>query len=266
MCNVTTGIFEIPASRGKKLDVTAILILCAIFLFGGFVKGLLGIGLPALLVGLLTFFYEPRYAVSLILITIMATNLRQAMQGGRVLDVFRRYWVFTSIAVVFIFCVAIVGGAVPVPALLIVVGVGMTLFALTSLFVDMPLLPPRYDKVAQAVAGLGSGILGGLTAIWGPPLVVYLMSLHMERRTFVQALGVMFATQSVPLTLGFVVSGELTAETAVLSVGLLIPAFSGMYFGEKLRDRIDTKLFFRLFLTAFLLLGLNLIRRGLFGS
>lgn len=248
------------------MGASEILILCAIFLVGGFVKGLLGIGLPALLVGLLTFFYEPRYAVSLILITIMATNLRQATQGGRVLDIIRRYWVFNLIAIVFIFCVAIVGASVPVPALLIFVGVGMTLFALTSLFVDMPLLPPRYDKAAQVVAGLGSGILGGLTAIWGPPLVVYLMSLHMERRAFVQALGVMFTSQSVPLTLGFIVSGELTAETAILSAGLLVPAFSGMYFGEKMRDRIDTKLFFRLFLTAFLLLGLNLIRRGLFGG
>lgn len=248
------------------MDASEILILCAIFLFGGFVKGLLGIGLPALLVGLLTFIYEPRYAVSLILIAIMTTNVRQALQGGRFIDIVKRYWVFCSIAVVLIFCVAVIGSAVPVPALLIFVGVGMTLFALSSLFVEMPLLPARYDKLAQAVAGIASGILGGLTAIWGPPLVVYLMSLHIDKRAFVQALGVMFATQSFPLTLGFIVSGELAPETAVISVALLVPTFVGMFFGERLRDTLDTKLFFRLFLIVFLLLGLNLIRRGVFGA
>jgi uncharacterized membrane protein YfcA len=246
------------------LELWEIALLCAIFLFGGFVKGLLGIGLPALLIGLLTFFYEPRFAVSLILIAIMTTNLRQAVRGGRVRDILKRYWLFCSIAMIFIFLVALAGSAVPVPVLLVFVGVGMTLFALTSLFVEMPLLPARYDKAAQAVAGLGAGILGGLTAIWGPPLVIYLMSLHLERRAFVQALGVMFAAQSVPLTLGFVVSGELTGQTAVVGTALLVPTFLGMFLGENLRDRIDTKLFFRLFLTAFLLLGLNLIRRGLF--
>jgi uncharacterized membrane protein YfcA len=248
------------------LGASEILILCAIFLFGGFVKGLLGIGLPALLIGLLTFVYEPRFAVSLILIAIMTMNVRQAMQGGRVSDILKRYWVFCSIAMVFIFSVAIVGAAVPVPALLIFVGVGMTLFALSSLFVAMPLLPPRFDKLAQAAAGVASGILGGLTAIWGPPLAIYLMSLHLEKRTFVQVLGVMFAAQSIPLTLGFIVSGELALSTALLGTALLVPAFSGMYFGERMRDRIDTVLFFRLFLTLFLLLGLNLIRRGLFAG
>lgn len=248
------------------MDATEILILCVIFLFGGLVKGLLGIGLPALLVGLLTFFYEPRYAVSLILIAIMTSNMRQAMRGGPVLDILKRYRVFCSIAVVFIFAVAVIGSAVPVPALLTFVGIGMTLFALTSLFVEMPLLPHRYDRAAQALAGLGSGILGGLTAIWGPPLAVYLMSLHLEKRTFVQVLGVMFAAQSVPLTLGFIVTGELTATTLLIGTGMLVPTFTGMYFGEKLHDKIDTKLFFRLFLIGFLLLGLNLIRRGLFGG
>lgn len=248
------------------METSEILILCAIFLFGGFMKGLLGIGLPALLIGLLTFFYEPRYAASLIPFAILTTNLRQAVLGGRVFSIVRRFGLFCAISSVFIFCFAIVGAGVPIPAMLIVVGIGMSLFALTSLFVDMPLLPPRYDKAAQVVAGLSSGILGGLAAIWGPPLLIYLMSLHLERRDLVQALGVTFAIQSVPLALGFVVSGELTLETAILSVALLVPIFIGMYFGEKLRDRIDTKLFFRLFLMAFLLLGLNLMRRGVFAG
>jgi len=192
--------------------------------------------------------------------------MRQAMQGGRIWDIVRRYWLFCTIAVIFIFGVAVLGAAVPVPALLIFVGVGITLFALTHLFVAMPLLPARYDKPAQAIAGVGSGILGGLTGIWGPPLVAYLMSLHMEKKPFVQALGVMFAIQSIPLMLGFLVTGELAMKTALLGLGLLVPTFAGMVFGERMRDRIDTQLFFRLFLSLFLLLGLNLIRRGLFGG
>ena len=92
------------------------------------------------------------------------------------------------------------------------------------------------------------------------------MSLDLEKRYFVQTLGVLFAMQSVPLTLGFAVSGELSLQTAILSAMLMIPAFFGMYFGEILREKVDTRMFFRLFLTVFLLLGLNLIRRGVFGG
>lgn len=246
------------------MELTEILLLTAIFSFGGFVKGMLGLGLPALLIGLLTFFYEPRAAVSMILITITTTNVRQALVGGSVLEILRRFWVFCSIAVVFIFIVAVAGRAVPAPVLSVFVGLSMVLFALTNLFLNIPKLPLRYDKAAQVLAAVGSGILGGLTAIWGPPLLAYLMSLRLDKNTFVQALGVIFVVQSLPLTLGFVVSGELDAATAILGTVLLLPTFAGMYFGEKLRHRIASAVFYRTVLIAFLLLGLNLIRRGLF--
>jgi uncharacterized membrane protein YfcA len=264
------------------LDISEIALLVAIFGFGGVVKGLLGIGLPALLVGLLTFFYEPRVAVTMILLTIMTTNIRQALTmilltimttnirqalvGGSVLAIVRRFWLYCGIAMSVIFFVAIAGQNVAVPVLSVFVGIAMSLFAVTSLFVRMPELPQKYDIPAQGAAGLGSGIMGGLTAIWGPPLAVYLMSLRLPRDYFIQVLGVLFAAQSIPLTLGFIVAGDLDRDLAPVALGALVPTFAGMFVGERLRQKINTQWFFRLFLMAFLLLGLNLIRRGVTGG
>ena len=243
-----------------------ILIVILVFTFGGFVKGLLGIGLPALLVGCLTFLYEPRLAVAMILFPILTTNIRQALRGGKAMEIVRRFRYLIGTGMLFIFLTALVGKQVPVAWLQICVGIAMALFAISGLLVELPRTPERLDKVVQVIAGLGSGILGGLTAIWGPPMAMYLMSLKLERRYFIQVLGVLFASQSIPLTFGFFLSGELDMTTAILSAAMLAPTFAGMYVGEKVRDRIDTVLFFRLFLGVFLLLGLNLIRRGLFGG
>lgn len=248
------------------MEWSEILLLVVIFSFGGFVKGLLGIGFPALLIGLLTFFYEPRQAVAMILLAIMLTNIRQAMVGGGVLAIIRQFWLYSALSMSVIFVVAIAGQNVAVPVLSVFVGIAMTLFAVTSLWVQMPKLPQKLDFPAQGLAGVGSGVLGGLTAIWGPPLAVYLMSLRLPRDYFIQVLGVLFAAQSIPLTLGFIAAGDLTLDIAPVTIGALLPAFAGMFLGEKLRNRIDTQLFFRLFLLAFLLLGLNLIRRGLTGG
>lgn len=240
--------------------------LIAIFLFGGFVKGALGIGLPTLLLGFLTFLYEPRIAVALILFSIMAANMRQAMVGGSMWEIVKTHKYFCVFASIGIFIVAIVGSKVPLPILLISVGVSMTIFALSSLFSFIPVLSMKYDTVAQIAAGIIGGILGGLTAIWGPPLAVYLMALRMQRDRFIQTLGVMFSIQSLFLTAGFIVSGELTVPLAIKGATLLIPTFIGMYLGEKTRKRMNTAQFTRVFLCVFLLLGLNLIRRGIMGG
>ena len=241
-------------------------ILFAIFLFGGFVKGTLGIGLPTLLLGFLTFIYEPRVAVALILFAIMAANMRQAMVGGSMCEIVKKHKYFCAFASVGIFVVAIVGGQVPLPILLVSVGISMTIFALSSLFSFIPELSAKYDKSAQITAGIIGGILGGLTAIWGPPLAIYLMALRMEKDQFIQTLGVMFSIQSVFLLAGFIVSGELTVPLATTGAALLAPTFIGMYLGEKLRKRMDTAQFTKAFLCVFLLLGLNLIRRGIWAG
>lgn len=243
-----------------------IYMLAVVFFVGGIVKGTLGIGLPALLVGLLTFFYEPRLSVAMILFVIMATNFRQALIGENVLMIIKRHKYFCLFACIGIFITSIVGANVPLQLLLICVGLSMSVFALTSLFANIPKLPDRHNKPAQIIAGIGSGIMGGLTAIWGPPLAIYLMSLKLKKNEFIQTLGVMFSVQSIFLVAGFLISGELTGQVAKTGLLAIIPAFVGMYFGEKIRTKLNTQQFMRGFLIIFLLLGLNLIRRGFFGS
>ncbi len=243
-----------------------IAILTAIFFFGGFVKGTIGIALPSILIGLMTFFYEPRVAVAMGLMVIMTTNFRQAWVGGEIWPIIKRHSYFCACACIGIFFVAIVGGRVPLSILQTVVGVAMSVFALTNLFGSFPKLNMKYDVPVQIIAGTISSILGGLTAIWGPPLAVYLITLRMDKDTMIKTLGVMFSAQSIFLTAGFIISGELTARLALIGALLMIPAFAGMYLGENARKRLNTEQFTKFFLIAFLILGVNLIRRGLMGA
>ncbi len=243
-----------------------IAILTVIFFIGGFVKGTIGIALPSILIGLMTFFYEPRVAVAMGLMVIMTTNFRQAWLGGEIWPVLKRHSYFCACACVGIFFVAIVGGRVPLPVLQTFVGLAMCVFALTNLFGTFPKLNMKYDVPAQIIAGAASSVLGGLTAIWGPPLAVYLISLRVDKDTMIKTLGVMFSAQSVFLTAGFAISGELTVRLAIIGSVLIFPAFVGMYFGELARKRLNTEQFTKVFLIVFLLLGLNLIRRGLMGA
>ena len=76
------------------LDGTALIVVCAIFALAGGVKGLLGFGLPAVSLGLLTALFDLVTAISLMLIPSFVTNLWQAIVGGNGAILWRRLWLF----------------------------------------------------------------------------------------------------------------------------------------------------------------------------
>lgn len=248
------------------MEVSEILLLSGIFVFAGFVKGALGIGLPAFSIGLLTFYYEPRVGMALILPALFMTNLRQAYLGGRIWDVVLKHKYFCVFACAGIFVTAVIGARVPVDILMITVGIAMVVFAVTSLMDAIPPLRASWNKPVQILAGISSGVLGGLTSIWGPPLAMYLTSLRPTKDEMIQTLGVMFSIQCVFLIAGFIVSGELTARLAIIGLIAMFPAFVGMFIGERVRATMDLRQFMRAFLICFIVLGLNLIRRGVMGG
>ncbi len=245
-------------------DLTEFAILFVLFALAGFVKGVVGIGIPPLLLGVLTFIYDPRYTVSLIVVPIVASNARQALRGGSAVSILKKHLWFLPIASLTIVASAYFAGDIPTPTLFIIIGCAMALFALTSLFDRVPPISSRWVRPVQVLSALTSGLLGGITGIWGPPMLVYLLSLRLPAVELIQTIGVFFFCLSLSMGIGLVFSGDLTIGIAVLSLFLTIPVFLGMRPGERFRESLGDARFQRWFLFAFLILGLNLIRRGLF--
>ncbi|MEO1562030.1 MAG: sulfite exporter TauE/SafE family protein [Pseudomonadota bacterium] len=247
------------------LDPT-LLVLCAGFMIiGGMVKGVTGIGLPAFLVGTLSMFIAPREVVGVILLPIMLTNIRQAFIGEPVLTVLWRYRYLAIVACAMIFVTASLAQYVPQSVLLILVGSSVALFGITSLIGTMPRLPDSFDVPGQGITGFLSGLLGGLTAIWGPPIVAYLMARGVEKEEFVQVTGLMFSVSSLWMAVGMFFAQELSWPQLGLSASMVPLAFGGIFIGEWIRARLDRETFFKVVLVAFFLIGLNLIRKGVVG-
>ena len=57
-------------------------IVCATFLFAGWVKGVVGLGLPTIALALLAATVGLKEAIALMLIPSMVTNLWQGLAGG----------------------------------------------------------------------------------------------------------------------------------------------------------------------------------------
>lgn len=110
-----------------------------------------------------------------------------------------------------------------------------------------------------------SGAIGGVSGVWGPTTILYLTALNTPKSEQMQVTGVVFGLGSVMLTLGHLRSGVLNADTAPLSLAMVVPVMAGMALGLAVHDRLDQKRFRQATLVLLIVAGLNLIRRGLIG-
>ena len=247
------------------LTPETVAITICVFLLAGTIKGIVGIGLPTTALSLMTLFLEPRTAIALVLVPMTISNLWQVHRSGHIRRTARRYLPFMLALVV---TIAIALGAtreVNAAVLLGCLGAAILIFVAVSLSKWAPQIPERHDRSAQLVAGGLAGMMGGLTAVWAPPMAVYLASRDAGKDEFVRATGLLIFFGSLPLAAGYVLQGFVTWSTFLTSIALLIPTFIGFAIGERLRGYLSETGFRKVLLGFFFVMGVNLLRRALLG-
>jgi uncharacterized membrane protein YfcA len=235
-----------------------------VFLIAGTIKGTVGIGLPTAALGMLVQFSTPHEAMALIVFPIMILNAWQVWREGEAAATFRAYWKFAAALMIALYLATYVTASVSSEALMLALGVVIVIFSVTALFLTPPPLPERWNDRAQVIAGLLAGVMGGLTAIWSPPMVIYLLARRVEKAEFVRATGLLILLGGLPLCVGLWRAGLVTGANAPVSIAMVVPAMAGFTLGEVLRRRLDTARFRIAVLVLFLLMGLNLVRRAMF--
>ncbi|MEM8651838.1 MAG: sulfite exporter TauE/SafE family protein [Pseudomonadota bacterium] len=243
--------------------LTEALLITSLFFIAGIMKGFFGIGIPPVILGVLTFFYDPRQVVILMLIPIVASNARQAFIGISPLVILQKHIWLLPVSTVVIFGTVYVSGNLPTNVLLTLTGVAMILFSVTSLIGRVPPVSEHWKVPMQIISGALSGLLGGVSGIWGPPLMIYLLASRLANAELIQTIGVFFFFLSGFMTLGIAASGEMTVGGTFLSFLLIMPVIFGMKLGERFRGLLNDAVFIQWFLVVFLLLGFNLLRRGI---
>ena len=216
-----------------------------------------------IVMGVLAQFMDPRAATALLLFPMLVSNTRQALVSGRIRQTWARYW---RIATPLFFCLLIFSqfaARAPSSLILGLVGVAVTLFVVSNLTLPPLVIATRWQNRAQFITGAVAGAMGGLTSLWGPPLIAYLTSLQLKNDEFVAAMGLLLLVGTIPLTIGYMAAGLFEAHNAVYSLSLILPTLLGMKLGEFTRTKIDSNQFRNGVMILFFVLGLNLIRRSL---
>ena len=243
-------------------DLAITFAVIATFLFAGIIKGFLGIGLPAAAMAFLTLVMDPTIAISLLTLPIIFTNIMQYTRCENPRPIARKYWIFALAIVVSIFITSFFILSYPKAFLTTSIGLAMIAFSLTQMFGTKFPIGDGYGW--HIGVGLFSGILGGLSSIWSPPVAMYLLARNVEKSEFIGATGFLFLAGSLPLALGLALAGVLTADTVLHSLTGLVVVLAGFRIGEALRQFVPQGMFRQVVLWAFLIMGTRLIAIGLF--
>ena len=249
------------------LPFWAFALACAVTFFSGFVKGAVGFAMPLIMISAFSSFMPPDLALAALILSVLSTNLHQSLRfGARPALVaavkYRRLIAMTCLGIVISAPFMVV---LPERLLFALLGVPVMGFAVMQLRGWKPEIAPRHRNRAEYGLGIIGGLYGGISGIWGPPVIVYLLALRTEKTEMVRVMGVVFLIGAVVLTLAHLGSGVLNATTLPFSAVLVIPAALGMWLGFRQQDKLDAERFRWWTLVVLMVIALNLIRRAIFG-
>ena len=233
------------------------------FMLAGFVKGVIGLGLPTVSIGLLGLLMTPAQAAAVLVVPSLVTNIWQAAVGGGLLALARRLWPLLAGI-----CIGTALGVVVLPhddngRATVWLGLALVVYAALGL-VKVEFFVPRHAETwLGLLMGAATGAITVATGIFVMPGTPYIQSMEFDRDRLVQALGLSFTVSTITLAAALAYTGQVQTSLAWPSIVALAAALAGMGLGQLTRGKIKAETFRLCFFVGLMLLGLHLALRGL---
>ncbi len=236
-------------------DVFSTTVIAATFLLAGTVKGVIGLGLPTVSLGLLAALFDLTIAMALLIVPSFVTNLWQAVSGDNGREILLRIWPFLLTATITVWLGAAILTRVDQRLLLGLLGGLLVAYSALNLAGIRLTISAQREIWAGPLLGTINGILTGMTGSFVVPGVMFLQAIGLSKEKLIQAMGMLFTVSTVALALALQSNHLMTSSLSLLSVVAVIPAVTGMVIGKRLRQMLSESSFRQLFFIAIGLLG-----------
>ena len=240
--------------------------IAAVFLLAGGIKGVLGVGLPTVGMGLLSIVMTPIQAAGILVIPALVTNIWQVASGPALLLLLRRFALMIAATVIGTFATVEFLTGSSQSAATGALGAVLAAYAIYGLVGRGFEIRPYSERWLSPLVGFATGILNGATGVFVIPGAPYLTSLRLDKEELVQILGINAFVCSLALAAALMVHGQLRIEVAGSWVVALVFSLVGMYVGQIVRQRTDEQVFRRTFFIGLLALGTYMCLRAVASS
>ena len=239
-------------------DPIVLIVIILAVMAGGLVKGTIGFGMPMVALPLIAFAVPVTTAMILLCAPIFLTNFlqikfKQGISSYRFLPMFLFLVVGLIIGARLILEINL-NTITQIIAILIIFAAVINCFG----FKINNNINKKYERIITSFIGFGSGILGGLSTVYGPPMLAYLVAVDLPKEKFVRTVSTMYFIGSFPLYGSLIYYGFATKQDLIMSLLLIIPALIAQQIGTKIRDKINQKQFRNCILVTLVILGIML--------
>jgi len=242
------------------MTLTQVLVTALAFIIAGTAKGAIGIGLPPIVIGIMSFAVPLESTIAMMVVPSMVTNVWQAIYGGNFLRLLVRFRTMAVTSVAALIFVAVVFGQLGSPKAVAWVGVILVVYAGLALTAWRPAVSRATERWANPLIGVASGAAAGITGVAAVPFLPYMQSLDMNRHELVQALGIMFLFITGMLAVSLALHGAYDLANSVAGVAAVAPTMVGVWLGQHARRRLSAETFRKIFIFGMLAIGLHLAR------
>ncbi len=201
-------------------------------------------------------------ALNILVLPLIASNVSQSYNPKLFIPILRRF----SLLLLMMFCFSAMSvalfGLIPERMIMLWLGLIVIVLPLIAFFRPELRISRNHERWAGPLVGAIAGIIGGLSTLSGPPLMIYLACLRLRKEEFVVAVSLMFLTASAGLTAGLLLFGLSRPTELAVSAVACIPVLLGMWAGNKARIRMSERVFAILVLVAYLLTGSTFIAKA----
>ena len=245
------------------MDFSTLIFAAFAGLTAGLVKGVVGFGMPMILMSSLAIFMPIHTALAALILPTLLTNLQQAREQGlnRATPLMSKHKIFIVAMVILIFISAVQMPHLPQQFLLGTLGILIVSFSFFQMS-GYKFSLSAGDCCTQFVFGSIAGVAGGLCGAFGPPTVAYLTAINTPKDEQMKLQALIYGTGATLMFFGHMTSGIFNLSTAPLSGFLMIPCVFGFWIGSRIRDTFDQDMFRKVTLVFLIVVGANLIRRA----
>jgi uncharacterized membrane protein YfcA len=245
------------------MALSTLILVCLVFVLAGVTKGIIGLGLPTIAMGLLAVVLPPAEAAALLILPSLVTNVWQMLDGPHLGSLLHRLWPF-NLGV----CLGTWLGAALLAGIGgrhggLALGLSLIAYAASGLAALRLAVPLKAEPVLGPLTGALTGGITAATGVFVIPAVPYLQAIGLQKDELVQALGLSFTVSTLALAVALAGVDASASGLVMPSLLAVVVSLAGMRLGQAVRARLRPQAFRLCFFFGLLALGAYLALRGL---
>ena len=242
------------------LDINTLSIMLLAISVGGLLKGVISFGFPLIALPILSLVLPPKSAIFLLFFSLIFLNIREIKFNN--LKNYKRIIPLGSGIFIGIIVGSIIFHKVENEFISKMIGLTIILSAITNFYglkINQSLLINKWFSLSY---GLFAGLIGGMTTIVGPLIVIYLVSLNLKKQLFSEMVSLSVFSCLAPLYGIFFIYQNVTFNDFFISALISIPAVLMQIIGFKIRDIIPQKTFKNITLSILVIIGILVLYKN----